>query len=78
MEVHGQSDVAKADEVSAATSLQADSVPHDDPLADASCLHCGYSLRGLTENRCPECGAPFDRQEMASSYLPEWPRLMVW
>ncbi|MBN2559410.1 MAG: hypothetical protein JXQ75_00580 [Phycisphaerae bacterium] len=76
MEVHGQSDVAKPDEVSAATSLQADSVLHDDPLADASCLHCGYSLRGLTENRCPECGTPFDPQEMASSYLPEWPRLM--
>lgn len=78
MEAHEQSDVAKADEVSAATSLQADSIPHDDPLADASCLHCGYSLCGLTENRCPECGTPFDPQEMAGSFLPEWPRLMVW
>ncbi len=26
----------------------------------AVCLQCGYSLRGLTEARCPECGGPFD------------------
>ena len=24
------------------------------------CLSCGYSLHGLTEPRCPECGTPFD------------------
>jgi len=23
------------------------------------CAECGYDLRGLTETRCPECGAPF-------------------
>jgi len=23
------------------------------------CAHCGYSLRGLTEDRCPECGTVF-------------------
>ena len=23
------------------------------------CLQCGYSLRGLVEPRCPECGRPF-------------------
>ncbi len=27
------------------------------PPADA-CEHCGYLLRGLTSNRCPECGTP--------------------
>jgi hypothetical protein len=26
-----------------------------------SCVHCGYSLTGLTEPRCPECGTPFDK-----------------
>ncbi len=26
----------------------------------AVCLHCGYSLRGLPENVCPECGRGFD------------------
>jgi hypothetical protein len=24
-----------------------------------TCQHCGYSLRGLVENRCPECGKEF-------------------
>jgi hypothetical protein len=24
------------------------------------CLDCGYDLRGLPENRCPECGRAFD------------------
>lgn len=24
------------------------------------CLDCGYSLQGLPENRCPECGRSFD------------------
>jgi hypothetical protein len=24
------------------------------------CVRCGYSLRGLPEPRCPECGTPFD------------------
>ena len=23
------------------------------------CVECGYSLRGLSERRCPECGTPF-------------------
>jgi hypothetical protein len=27
---------------------------------DLHCEHCGYSLTGLTENRCPECGRTFD------------------
>jgi hypothetical protein len=37
---------------------------NDDPLADAHCPHCGYSLRGLPENRCPECGKPFGPHEL--------------
>ena len=24
------------------------------------CTKCGYSLKGLTEPRCPECGEPFN------------------
>ncbi len=78
MELDVQSPVERRDDKTAASSPPAPSPPATDPLANASCLHCGYSLRGLTENRCPECGTTFDSQEMAGSYLPEWPRLMVW
>ncbi len=34
-------------------------VGEPDPL---TCAECGYSLIGLTEPRCPECGAPFALQ----------------
>jgi len=27
---------------------------------DLECPTCGYDLRGLTEQRCPECGCAFD------------------
>ena len=27
--------------------------------AEDKCIHCGYSLTGLPERRCPECGHPF-------------------
>ncbi len=30
------------------------------PDTDLQCLNCGYSLRGLTTLRCPECGGAFD------------------
>jgi hypothetical protein len=49
-----------------------------DPLADANCLKCGYPLRGLPENRCPECGTAFDPQEMASTFVTRWPLLLMW
>lgn len=29
-------------------------------FADIKCMHCGYCLRGLTDNhRCPECGTGY-------------------
>lgn len=31
------------------------------------CLNCRYELRGLTSNRCPECGRAFD-PNLASTY----------
>lgn len=30
------------------------------------CQRCSYDLRGLTEQRCPECGRPFDPLNPAS------------
>lgn len=49
-----------------------------DPLADAHCLHCGYSLRGLPENRCPECGTAFDPKAMTTGFVAKWPQLFMW
>lgn len=31
-----------------------------EPPEDARCLGCAYALRGLTAQRCPECGREFD------------------
>ena len=31
---------------------------------DLPCPHCDYNLRGLVEDRCPECGGDFDRQRL--------------
>jgi hypothetical protein len=30
------------------------------------CLGCGYDLHGLPENRCPECGRPFNPDNSAT------------
>src|SRR5688500_17127114 len=43
--------------------------------ADAlNCPLCGYDLRGLPENRCPECGHAFDPEELRQAKLErrEW------
>lgn len=34
-------------------------LPEPDP-ADLVCPSCGYCVYGSTDNRCPECGQPFD------------------
>lgn len=41
--------------------------------ADVPCLRCGYNLRGLTGNVCPECGASIERARTGESFLP-WVR----
>lgn len=43
-------------------------MPVDESISlEARCLACGYSLRGLPEPKCPECGRSFDPAD-ASSY----------
>ncbi len=39
-------------------------------LDDALCVDCGYSLRGLTSARCPECGADLERLRSPESRIP--------
>jgi hypothetical protein len=41
--------------------------PIDD---DAFCAHCGYNLRGVESDRCPECGHGFDRATLKVSRIP--------
>ena len=42
----------------------------------AICATCKYSLRGLSNNRCPECGNPFDPDDPRSYSTPScwWQR----
>lgn len=49
----------------------------------AVCLHCGYSLRALTEPRCPECGRGFVVSDVLTWHDRNWSgrwtrRLLVW
>ena len=37
---------------------------------DLFCPACGYNLRGLTDDRCPECGNTFDRATLHVSRIP--------
>jgi len=37
------------------------------PYEKGVCPKCGYSLRGLRDQRCPECGRPFTFEELGLS-----------
>jgi len=40
--------------------------------SSAKCHHCGYSLHGLRESRCPECGTAFDPDARSRHRLRLW------
>jgi hypothetical protein len=40
---------------------------------EARCLKCGYLLRGLPRNECPECGQAFDPGDPRTYRLPPTP-----
>ena len=42
----------------------------DDVAAEIFCPDCGYNLRGIASDRCPECGFAFDRAQLNRSQLP--------
>src|SRR5690349_15692237 len=44
------------------------------------CLDCHYSLKNLTEHRCPECGRAFDPDDPSTVRYSEktpWTRVMI-
>lgn len=52
------------------------------------CPDCEYNLTGLTENRCPECGKPFDPRDLVARMVETvslgkavlllmWPHLLI-
>ena len=42
------------------------------------CLKCEYLLRGLKEDRCPECGQEFDRGHLlVKEYVVEWHKWLL-
>jgi hypothetical protein len=49
-------------------------VPHANPTSptadDIACPSCGYDLRGITSDHCPECGVIVDRQATSLSRIP--------
>jgi len=49
-----------------------------DELPELSCPACGYSLRGLTAERCPECGEPFDRALLEAAARGQIPGTLPW
>jgi len=51
-------------------------MPDEPP--DLCCPTCGYSLRGLTESRCPECGEPFDVLLLTEALRDDLPGTLPW
>jgi hypothetical protein len=44
--------------------------PSDDPTYGRFCPACGYNLRGINSDRCPECGHAVDPTSLAISVIP--------
>ena len=43
----------------------------------ALCRQCGYLLRGLSEDRCPECGGSFNRRDPTTMKVPGYQKPAV-
>jgi MFS family permease len=49
---------------------ESDAFSGDELLAERFCIGCGYNLRGIDSDRCPECGTVVDRSALATSVIP--------
>jgi len=55
----------------------AEGIRGDEQLTDAKCRRCGYALRTLEQDVCPECGRRFDRYNAWTVWLPDKPNLLA-
>jgi len=59
-----------------ATAVSTETTRQFDPAAevpdeyDVFCEACGYSLAGLTNDRCPECGVAFEPKDLPFARIP--------
>lgn len=44
--------------------------PASDDASELVCPGCGYDLRGISSDRCPECGQAIDRATLSVSRIP--------
>src|SRR5580765_6099592 len=51
-----------------APELRVQQIRDDD--GELFCPACGYSLRGIASERCPECGLSIDRATISRSIIP--------
>ena len=54
----------------AGPAAQDEAAPSPAIDVDIFCPTCGYNLRGLTGNRCPECGGDIEAYRQRGSLLP--------
>ena len=50
--------------------MPASDIPVEPVGEELFCPGCGYDLRGLASERCPECGLTIDREAVAASAIP--------
>jgi|SRR5579859_1808087 len=66
----GESGLKMTSDVSSQTAPQFDPAGEVPDEYDVFCEACGYSLAGLSNDRCPECGAVFEPKQLPFARIP--------